>query len=185
MRAYSLRCEEGKEKEKMLLFFFSFSFFSAVRAVVHLEKAISEPAITRQKESDRKREREKEVSLAHELRERVKERKRSDHKNKWERETQRASERKKGHDDEQKHTRHPWTGDQIIVSISLTEKERERVRCFIERVFLSRINQKLCNRYLLALHHSWKTWKFCPARPPRLCPSHQPRRMILTIRHYY
>jgi cell division protein FtsN len=35
--------EEGKEKEKMF-------FFSALRAVVHLEKAISEPAITIQKE---------------------------------------------------------------------------------------------------------------------------------------
>jgi hypothetical protein len=40
VRAYSLICEEGKEKEKMLF------FFSALRAVVHLEKAISEPAIT-------------------------------------------------------------------------------------------------------------------------------------------
>jgi hypothetical protein len=44
VRAYSLICEEGKEKEKMLF------FFSALRAVVHLEKAISEPAITIQKE---------------------------------------------------------------------------------------------------------------------------------------
>ena len=37
---FSLICEEGKEKEKTLF------FFSALRAVVHLEKAISEPAIT-------------------------------------------------------------------------------------------------------------------------------------------
>jgi hypothetical protein len=42
-RAHSLVYEEGKEKEKMF-------FFSAWRAVVHLEKAISEPAITIQKE---------------------------------------------------------------------------------------------------------------------------------------
>jgi cytoskeletal protein RodZ len=41
--------EEGKEKEKMLF------FFSALRAVVHLEKAISEPAITIQKEKERKK----------------------------------------------------------------------------------------------------------------------------------
>ena len=41
--------EEGKEKEKMLF------FFSALRAVVHLEKAISEPAITIQKEKERTR----------------------------------------------------------------------------------------------------------------------------------
>ncbi len=43
MRSYTLVYEEGKEKEKMF-------FFSAWRAVVHLEKAISEPAITIQKE---------------------------------------------------------------------------------------------------------------------------------------
>ena len=60
VRGYSLIYEEGKEKEKMLF------FFSALRAVVHLEKAISEPAITTQKE---KREREKEVLLVHEPRE--------------------------------------------------------------------------------------------------------------------
>jgi hypothetical protein len=70
--------EEGKEKEKMLF------FFSALRAVVHLEKAISEPAITIQKE---KREKEKEVLLVHEPREEKREytherEKKSDHKNK-------------------------------------------------------------------------------------------------------
>ncbi len=55
VRAYSFIYEEGKEKEKMLF------FFSALRAVVHLEKAISEPAITIQKEM---RERERKRSLA-------------------------------------------------------------------------------------------------------------------------
>jgi hypothetical protein len=55
VRAYSLICEEGKEKEKMLF------FFSALRAVVHLEKAISEPAITIQKET---REKKRKRSLA-------------------------------------------------------------------------------------------------------------------------
>jgi hypothetical protein len=39
MRTHILVYEEGKEKEKIF-------FFSALRAVVHLEKAISEPAIT-------------------------------------------------------------------------------------------------------------------------------------------
>jgi len=82
VRAYSFIYEEGKEKEKMLF------FFSALRAVVHLEKAISEPAITIQKEM-REREREKEVLLVHEPREEKREykhererEKKSDHKNK-------------------------------------------------------------------------------------------------------
>jgi hypothetical protein len=43
IRSHTLVYKEGKEKEKMF-------FFSALRAVVHLEKAISEPAITIQKE---------------------------------------------------------------------------------------------------------------------------------------
>ncbi len=43
MSVYTLRYKEGKEKEKIF-------FFSAWRAVVHLEKAISEPDITIQKE---------------------------------------------------------------------------------------------------------------------------------------
>jgi hypothetical protein len=86
VRAYSFIYEEGKEKEKMLF------FFSALRAVVHLEKAISEPAITIQKEM---REREKKKSCLYTNQERKKENistrgrekeKKSDHKNKWERE---------------------------------------------------------------------------------------------------
>jgi hypothetical protein len=48
MQAHTIVYEEGKEKEKMF-------FFSALRAVVHLEKAISEPAITIQKEKERTR----------------------------------------------------------------------------------------------------------------------------------
>jgi hypothetical protein len=56
VRAYSLICEEGKEKEKMLF------FFSALRAVVHLEKAISEPAITIQKETREKKKRKRSLA---------------------------------------------------------------------------------------------------------------------------
>lgn len=90
--------EEGKEKEKMLF------FFSAWRAVVHFEKAISEPAITIQKGEKR----EKEVLLIHELR-RGKKRIEAREGGKREREKERSQKqmRERGHDDEQKHTRHP------------------------------------------------------------------------------
>jgi hypothetical protein len=93
--AYSLICEEGKEKEKMLF------FFSALRAVVHLEKAISEPAI-----NYTKREREKKKSCLYTNQERKKENI-STREKRRKRAITKTNERERGHDDEQKHTRHP------------------------------------------------------------------------------
>jgi hypothetical protein len=98
--AYTLIYEEGKEKEKMF-------FFSALRVVVHLEKAISEPAITVQKE---KRENKKSCLYTNQERKKENEgtrERKSDHKNK----------RERRQDDEQKHTRHSNWG-QIILYMS-------------------------------------------------------------------
>jgi hypothetical protein len=97
-KAHTIVYEEGKEKEKMF-------FFSALRAVVHLEKAISEPDITIQKEKERTRNLACTRIKRGKKRMEARERKRAITK---------TNERERGQDDEQKYTRHSNWGQIIL-----------------------------------------------------------------------
>lgn len=100
-----------------------------------------------------------------------------------ERERKRAitktNERERGHDDEQKHTRHPWTGlDHCIYAYLL-----ETMAYFLWQI-VSLFRIWICNKHHRHLHHLLKIIKFYPCQQRRQSPMYQ-HRMILIIPQFY